>query len=298
MVIVELHKHKAVALRDDGRFVALRQQGYQVGQRLEAAGAATARRRLPRLAAACLAAVLLLGGSAVTAAYLPYSYVTLDVNPSIQYTLNAFDRVLSVRAVDEDAQTVVNALEEEEVVSQSIDQAIEMTVEQCRREGYLYRDAQDYMVLSVASRADGKKARLFHRLGGSSFGDGLISTEVVPTTIRELEEARQEGTTPGKLAIITRMQKQTGDTQGAQKWVHTPVRDILLAAAPEDEETVDRDMAGQDSFPRGENPKSVSPAEKPASGPRSTGPRSSLGSKSQEHDRSGRTAGGGAAAKN
>ena len=298
MVIVELHKHKAVALRDDGRFVALRQQGYQVGQRLEAADAATARRRLPRLAAACLAAVLLLGGSAVTAAYLPYSYVTLDVNPSIQYTLNAFDRVLSVRAVDEDAQTVVNALEKEEVVSQSIDQAIEMTVEQCRREGYLYRDAQDYMVLSVASRADGKKARLFHRLGGSSFGDGLISTEVVPTTIRELEEARQEGTTPGKLAIITRMQKQTGDTQGAQKWVHTPVRDILLAAAPEDEETVDRDTAGQDSSPRGENPKSVSPAEKPASGPRSTGPRSSLGSKSQEHDRSGRIAGGGAAAKN
>ena len=47
--------------------------------------------------------------------YVTYAEVSLDVNPSIIYSLNKRDRVLDVRAVNDDAESIVKALEQEGV---------------------------------------------------------------------------------------------------------------------------------------------------------------------------------------
>lgn len=65
----------------------------------------------------------------------PVSYVSLDVNPSIEYTLNAFDRVIEVEAVNEDGQTILANVED--LNNLKIEEAITETVEQLTQEGYL-----------------------------------------------------------------------------------------------------------------------------------------------------------------
>ena len=79
MVITEISGNAAVGLREDGSFVRLCQRGYAVGQTVEIRRNAS----VIRLAAACAAAFVLLS-TAAAAVRLPYSYVTLDINPFCQ----------------------------------------------------------------------------------------------------------------------------------------------------------------------------------------------------------------------
>ncbi|HWQ51680.1 MAG TPA: hypothetical protein VN369_07755 [Terriglobales bacterium] len=227
-VIMEICGNTAVGLRDDGSFVRLRQRGYAVGQTVEMGR----RAGVIRLAAACAAAAALLCGGTAAAVRLPYSYVTLDVNPSIKYTLNIFNRVLAISAVNEDAKTIVSAVEEGRIAYARLDDAIEMTLAQCKTEGFIRPDEEeeDYVVLAVTSRSEGKTESLSHKLDALEYGEGNLSAKVVPTTIPQMEEAEQMGTTPGKLTIIGEMQETTGDTGTPDKWIDVPVRDIMWAA--------------------------------------------------------------------
>jgi len=225
MVITEINGNTAIGLRDDGSFVRLSRCSYSVGQTVEI------KRNVPiiRLAAACAAAFMLLSGAAVAAVRLPYSYVTLDINPSVKYTLNIFNRVLTVSAVNEDARAIVDAVEKDRAAYITLDDAIEMTIAQCETVGYLGQEEEDYVVMSVTSRSEGKTASLSEQLDGLEYGDGNISAKVVSTTIPRLREAERMGTTPGKLTIIGEMQQETGDTQTPDHWINVPVRDIIRA---------------------------------------------------------------------
>jgi hypothetical protein len=233
MLIVDIRGGVAVALRDDGTFVKVPQRGNRIGQTIRENDRRTAARRFPRFIAACIAFTLLLGAAGAAAVELPYSYVTMDVNPSVQYTLNVFDRVISVEAVNDDAREIVETLNAEPVQLLRLADAIEKTIDQCRDSGYLYRDAEDYIVLSVAARSAGKTNNLSDALSGAEYGNGLISAEVVPTTITDMKQAGLQGTTPGKLRIIRRMQESTGDILDVEEWIDVPVREILGDSPPE-----------------------------------------------------------------
>jgi len=249
MVIVEIKKNIAVALQDDGTFVKIRQQGYRIGQTIELASTQKVSQRISHIAAACVVAFILLGGSGALAVQMPYSYVMLDVNPSIKYTLNVFDRVLSVEALNKDADAIVDNLELEDISYERLDDVIEKTIAQCRSDGYLNEDTEDYVVLSVTSVSDDKTSQLSDQLSESDFGGGMISVKVVPTTIDDMEDAEKLETTPGKLEIISEMQEQTGDTQDAEKWIDVPVRNIIMTTTSTDNSTQQNVSTEKNTFP-------------------------------------------------
>lgn len=55
--------------------------------------------------------MLVLGGGGALAYYTPAKYVSLDVNPSIEYQLNIFDRVLTVKGVNDDGSEIVDEID-------------------------------------------------------------------------------------------------------------------------------------------------------------------------------------------
>jgi hypothetical protein len=83
------------------------------------------------------------------------------------------------------------------------------------------------------SPLSGKTNNLSDALSGAEYGNGLISAEVVPTTITDMKQAGLQGTTPGKLRIIRRMQESTGDILDVEEWIDVPVREILGDSPPE-----------------------------------------------------------------
>ena len=107
-VIVAVEGRYAAALTQDGRMTRVRNRGYALGQTVEpeALTAASPLRKASAWAAAAAAALVLLGGGGYLYAS-PYAYVSLDVNPSVEYVLNRFDRVLQATAVNEDGGRVL-----------------------------------------------------------------------------------------------------------------------------------------------------------------------------------------------
>lgn len=68
-------------------------------------------RMAPRLASAvCCAALLLLGGEGYQLYFTEASAISIDVNPSIELSLNRFDRVVEVRAFNEDGERLLSSL--------------------------------------------------------------------------------------------------------------------------------------------------------------------------------------------
>ena len=121
-MIVEIRGAYAAALREDGVFVRVRNTGYEIGQTIlldvaaeeERIPAVQPKRRRSRVTAfAGIAAgflLLLLGG--FKGYTTPTGVVSLDVNPSIEYSINCFDRVLDITAVNDDAEKILEGLDE------------------------------------------------------------------------------------------------------------------------------------------------------------------------------------------
>ena len=66
-------------------------------------------RRLFALAACLVFALALTGGTRVY--FEPTAYIDIDVNPSIELAVNRFDRIIETRALNDDGQTVLDAVD-------------------------------------------------------------------------------------------------------------------------------------------------------------------------------------------
>jgi hypothetical protein len=140
-IIMEIVQRDAVILTEDGTFARVKNQNYAVGQTVdtrESLGIDT-RKRFNIGAkwvsgAAGMAAALAISTIGAFAYYTPTDYVSMDVNPSIEYTVNMFDRILEAKAVNEDGSEILSDLD---LKNKNLKEAMEETLDQLIREGYL-----------------------------------------------------------------------------------------------------------------------------------------------------------------
>lgn len=228
-VITQITKGKAVLLTQDGGFLRVPDRGYRVGQRI----AVPRKKRRPLrslLAAACLLACGFMA-TAYAAENLPFSYVSVDVNPSVQMTLNWYNRVRSIRAVNEDAQAVVSELSQNGIVNQPIDSAMQMIYSALEEDAYLTEEADNDVVIAVASYGLKDVAALQEQLQDmQTVADSgtTLSVKTVQVDAGTLAEAEAYHTTAGRLALAKTI--ADGDGAAAQEWLQKPVHDMLGAA--------------------------------------------------------------------
>lgn len=99
------------------------------------------------------------GGYGYYMMQVPVSYVSIDVNPSIELTLNCFDRVIAVAAYNEDAEGIVGNLD---VKGMLYDKAVDFIAETDAMQPYL--DGENILVLTVASSNGAKCSSLLANL--------------------------------------------------------------------------------------------------------------------------------------
>jgi hypothetical protein len=226
--IVETHRSYAVALLEDGRFTRLRGGQYEVGQTL------SVRKKAPNprgkiTAYASLAAVLLLF---VLGGYrMPYGLVSLDVNPSIEYTTNFFDRVIHVSAVNDDGQTILSQLSQHELLNMNIGDAIDRTIVQLQNSGYLSDASDDYVMLASNSVSQKHAEKLAVTLQNRVNTHAHLSVESVTVSKGDVEQAHSMGTSAGKLVLIDRLKASSADPSSfdESEWLDAAVRDIVHA---------------------------------------------------------------------
>lgn len=241
-VVLETRGREAAILTHDG--LVRRVKGiYQTGQVFDYIEPARAS-ALQWVAAVLIAAILLTGsaGMWINANYVAYAEVSLDVNPSILYTLNRRNRVLSVEAVNEDAEAVVEALKVQNVRFATIGDAVEMTLDVLEDQGYLDSASQDYVLAGVSAddsrRQDQLESQVRGAIARKMEEDPTLEYQIERTDRDTAKEARDQGMTPGRYAAW----QEEGEDSQVESYREMPVKAIIGGEFPAEEQT--REEAG------------------------------------------------------
>ncbi len=212
-VIVDISGKNAVALKRGGEFIKIKNNNYTIGQEIDVRRSNSNIIRMSRrLSAAAAALVLVIGGAAYGNALWnsPVSYVSLDINPSIEYSLNALDRVIEVEGVNDDGVAIVESLGNE-IKNKEITDAISLTVEALAAENYITVDEQNYIVIGVYSEKgnhlDSVKSKVDSYVPDE---EKTLSVSTIAIT-KEVKEASEDmGISAGKLGYIEEITQAYG----------------------------------------------------------------------------------------
>ena len=264
-VIVEIRGETAAALGRDGSVFKVKNRSYAVGQTIDVRRSSLSRQLA--VLAACAAAIFLLVGSGLYAYLAPYSLVSLDVNPSLQYTLNRMGLVLSVEAVNGDGDELL--AEMGALQNRSIEDAISITVRQIAEDGYFDGEEPGGMVIAASSRSEQEAARLAENARETALrATEEIEKKVVVAAVTVAEDkvqaAKELGVSPGKLTLVEQLKETASDPESIdfKEWLEKPVKDIMKETAAQQP---------QSSAPASEAPSSGEAADSaPASGAEET----------------------------
>lgn len=159
--------------------------------------------RFAAVMASLLVCVLCLGGFSYLNA--PVSYISIDVNPSIELTLNRLHRVVSAEAFNDDAQIV---LENVEVRGMNYTQAIDTLLESTAMQPYL----TDNAVLSFTVAAESKKTEAMLLTGiGECAGCRQYRGLCASADGTLIQEAHQKGLSFGKYQVYLALRDEDID---------------------------------------------------------------------------------------
>ena len=163
------------------------------------------------LAAACLALVLVGGGSGLVyqQAYAVASVVSLDVNPSIELNVNRNEKVLSCTPLNEDAAAVLADMGGgADLKGTKLDVAVNAIVGALVRSGY-FDQISSAILISVEDKDQDRAARLQQELASivdSLLQDQAANAAVLSQTVTQdaqLEQQAQENKiSTGKAALV------------------------------------------------------------------------------------------------
>ena len=230
-VIMEIRGRYAAALTRDGSFIRIPNNSYVVGETIALQNHThdTNRRMRFGAVASFVAGFLMLFVGGWKVYITPVGVVSLDVNPSIEYSINIVDRVLDITAVNEDGGAILNAMDEQALLYRPVDDAVDATIVALRENGYLAETTENDVVLSAstgdARHAEALAERLQERVGKQSD----LTVYSVPVSSTDVESAHALGTSAGKLHIIEQLKESSGEGEefDPSDWVKTPVREII-----------------------------------------------------------------------
>ena len=152
------------------------------------------------LAAACVMAVLIMGISGYSWLLAPVSYVSIDVNPSMELALNRLDRVVSVTAYNPQGEELLEKLQ---LKGKKYIQAIYMIAKTDTLQKYLTSDEE--LVITVAadrSKENTLKAGVEQCCGHIGHGSRSVSVN-----LEVASEAHGNGLSVGKYSAYLQLAK-------------------------------------------------------------------------------------------
>ena len=252
-IIMETDRKQAVAMSEDGMVRHIRNRGYEIGQSIEIGemNIMKMKNRTRNLVAGIAAAVLITAGGGTAYAYNnPVAEVSVDVNPSILYSVNTFGDVIKAKAVDEEAKPILDTVKWD---GEDIDTVLDDTIDSLREKGYL-TDTEWYeagIIIGVHADSVKKEKQLIR--GISERLEQIIFEE----TAKEVDLDEEDGPvigigeervqeaarlsekfgveiTPGKLNLVQKLSKsyelmgEDALTDAAiETWIEEPVKDIM-----------------------------------------------------------------------
>ena len=214
-IVVEIENNRAAVLGDDGRVSKVRNRNYQIGESIHMETRRTSGRKFGTMAA-CLVALLMVGGMSTWAYATPYSSVSLDANPSIVLDVNRFDKVISYQVDGDDEQFPL-----EDLKNMNIHDAVAAVIKELEENNPTDEYSIEDIVITVSSKNNEKTHKLMASLGKEASeaaeAEGMedINIEAEGIGFEMVQKARgfteseynnnDSVLTPGKLNLISKI---------------------------------------------------------------------------------------------
>jgi hypothetical protein len=262
-IIAEIHGRSMIVIAKNGDFIKCKKLlNCEIGDEVNipAKNIQSIYKKISTIAASFI--ILAMLSSGVYAYYTPYSYVSIDINPSLELYINRFDRVIGVHAFNEDAQKVITA--SSGIKNKNIDAALEQIIDSATKEGYLKENAQNSVMIVVSSNSKKEEAALSDKISKSSTAalakvSGDYDVILEKTKVETYKKAKEQNISPGKVILADKF-KEAKPELDKEKIKHMP----LQQAIKEIEKNDDKDNNdNKDKKPEEIKPKANS--EKPKS---------------------------------
>ncbi len=200
-------------------------------------GKSSARRRfLPLLTAACLVVVIAGGAFGVNSyqqAHTVASIVSLDVNPSIELTLNSKERVLSATPLNSDAVAILDGMD---LVGDDLNKAMNAIIGSLLKNGYVDELANSILITVEDDNTD-RAASLQQKLNQEAEAilsgakvNGAILSQTLEHSAQLQSQADAYGISVGKAALIQAIVDASG-THTFEGLVGLSINELNLLAS-------------------------------------------------------------------
>jgi hypothetical protein len=171
--------------------------------------------------------ILSLAGGGYAYAKTPIAYVSMDINPSVELGVNAFDKVVSIEAYNEDGKKI---LEGTNLVNANVNYAVSTVISNSISDGYIKADGSSAIEITtstdkeaIATELDGYLKKVVEETLSNNKVEAEIESEKVDLARRE--EARKLGITFGKLNLIQKLQ-ELDPTINVEDYKFSSIKDI------------------------------------------------------------------------
>ncbi|HWQ31079.1 MAG TPA: anti-sigma factor domain-containing protein [Negativicutes bacterium] len=210
-IVAEIDKKQMHVITDKGDFIKVkRQMSAGIGDVVEITAQKTfvPYRSLASIAACFLAVIFLSTG--VYAYYTPYSYVSVDINPSMAMCLNRFERVLSVEPLTEETANFIENTKN--LKNREIDEALSEILESASQKGYIDEAAENQIMLVVSSKNPKQEEELAGKVNAVAARElsklnGNSEVTVAKTSVEKYKTALGNKVSPGREILENKLRE-------------------------------------------------------------------------------------------
>ena len=224
-VVLEIKEKWAAVLCEDGVIRKVKKGNFKVGDSFDfeaenhkkVVSIGSLRRNMVGSAAALF---LIVAGVAGTYSYnnvLACSYVSLDINPSIEYTLNRQDKVVAVKGLNNDGQKIADELLSVRKVT--LKEALQETKQLLTQKNYLKSGSSEDVLIDISAnnsaRTDALKKEALS-VFGTELTKGELNLVLTESDLKEHKRANSLGISTGEykqIQYIKNKPEKVGDNQ-------------------------------------------------------------------------------------
>lgn len=224
-VVLEIKEKWAAVLCEDGVIRKVKKGNFKVGDSFDfeaeshkkVVSIGSLRRNMVGSAAALF---LIVAGVAGTYSYnnvLACSYVSLDINPSIEYTLNRQDKVVAVKGLNNDGQKIADELLSVRKVT--LKEALQETKQLLTQKNYLKSGSSEDVLIDISTNNSARKDTLKKEalsVFDTEQTKGELNLVLTESDLKEHKRANSLGISTGEykqIQYIKNKPEKVGDNQ-------------------------------------------------------------------------------------
>ena len=224
-VVLEIKEKWAAVLCEDGVIRKVKKGNFKVGDSFDfeaenhgkVVSIGSLRRNMVGSAAALF---LIVAGVAGTYSYnnvLACSYVSLDINPSIEYTLNRQDKVVAVKGLNNDGQKIADELLAVRKVT--LKEALQETKQLLTKKNYLKSGSSEDVLIDISANNSARKDTLKKEalsVFDTEQTKGELNLVLTESDLKEHKRASSLGISTGEykqIQYIKNKPEKVGDNQ-------------------------------------------------------------------------------------